>query len=510
VNSTQRGEDAGRPSARTGLGLLGGTAAIFLAEALILPTGFITAVFLARRLGPADYGLFALASMIIVFVEWCCTAIYSATAVKFISEAGPQWRSVAAAVGRLYLLTGALAAAMLELLAGPLAQLLSEPTMAAHLRLFALDIPIACLSSANINVLLGRGFFRKRAAVSAGRWLSRLLLIILCVEAGFAVAGAIAGTIGASLVELAVSWYLVRPRLFAPSSFPARKLWGFAVPLFLNALCLRLFRLDMFALKALGAAAAQVGFYGAATNLSIPPSLLSASLSPSLLSTLSGLLGEGETERAGQIGGTAMRSVFWLLPFAALAAGSSAEIVRFIYGPTFLPAGPLLSLLIFGAVGMHAVSVANALLTAGHRPGLNLLLTAPLVPLSVAGYLLLIPVLGGLGAALVMAGGACLAGFGSIALVCRVWRVPWPVGDALKCLVCSAAAYGAAVAWPAPGAMVVLKLGVIAGLVAAAFPLLGIFTAQERALARTVWRQLRAVGEQSGAGHATERTGAGE
>ena len=39
----------------TGLGMLGGTIAIFIAEALILPTGFITAVFLARHLGPGAH-----------------------------------------------------------------------------------------------------------------------------------------------------------------------------------------------------------------------------------------------------------------------------------------------------------------------------------------------------------------------------------------------------------------------------------------------------------------------
>jgi len=36
--------------------MMTGTIRIFLAEALILPTGFITAVFLARSLGPVGYG----------------------------------------------------------------------------------------------------------------------------------------------------------------------------------------------------------------------------------------------------------------------------------------------------------------------------------------------------------------------------------------------------------------------------------------------------------------------
>ena len=64
-----------------------GTIRIFLAEALILPTGFITAVFLARKLGPIDYGLFALASLLVLWIEWGSTALFAHTTIKFIGEA---------------------------------------------------------------------------------------------------------------------------------------------------------------------------------------------------------------------------------------------------------------------------------------------------------------------------------------------------------------------------------------------------------------------------------------
>ena len=45
--------------------MVDGTLWIFLAEALLVPTGFVITVFLTRRLGPADYGLFTLSAVLV-------------------------------------------------------------------------------------------------------------------------------------------------------------------------------------------------------------------------------------------------------------------------------------------------------------------------------------------------------------------------------------------------------------------------------------------------------------
>ncbi len=56
---------------------LDGTIRVFLAEALILPTGLLSAAFLTRSLGPRDYGLFTLAATIVVWTEWVATSAFS-------------------------------------------------------------------------------------------------------------------------------------------------------------------------------------------------------------------------------------------------------------------------------------------------------------------------------------------------------------------------------------------------------------------------------------------------
>ncbi|MFC1867058.1 lipopolysaccharide biosynthesis protein [Thermodesulfobacteriota bacterium] len=477
------------PSSRTGRHLLTGTIRIFLAEALILPTGFITAVFLARSLGPAGYGMFALVSRLILWIEWSSIAGFSGTTIKFIGESS-DWRPIGATAMRLHFIVGIGAAALLWLFASPLSSLFDEPTMAGYIKLFAIEIPILSIASACSSILVGTGHYKEKARISTARWIARLILIIMFVEMGLSVNGAILGSIGATLVELIISWYYVRPAFFSGNSFPLRRLLNFGAPLFMSELCQRVFRLDLFALKALGATAAQAGFYGAAMNLSIPPTMFSRSFSPPLLSTLSNLLSNGEHSKAKEISIISTRSIIWLLPFAAMTVGSADEIVLFIFGKEYLPASPILAFLIFAAIGLLAINISRAILTALNKPGWTFILTGPMVPIALIGHLILIPLLGGIGAAVVTASVACLGALVSLFTVYRIWNVFPPIKTLLISLVCSIFAFALSVLWPVSGLFLIPKLLVIIFVVLLILWVLGEFTTREVIFIRSVfhWR----------------------
>jgi len=72
--------------------MLEGTFRVFLAEALLLPTGLLTAAFLTRRLGPGGYGLFTLATTVVVWIELNISSVFARATVKFIGEA-EDWRT---------------------------------------------------------------------------------------------------------------------------------------------------------------------------------------------------------------------------------------------------------------------------------------------------------------------------------------------------------------------------------------------------------------------------------
>ena len=464
-----------------------GTISILLAELLFLPTGFITAVFLARKLGPIGYGLFALVSRLIIWIEWTSTSLFTNTTIKFVREAS-DWRPIGTTVVRLYFIFAVGVSVLLCLLSSPLSRMFNETVVSNYLKLFAVEIPVFSLACAHRNILIGRGYFNEQARINAGRLIARLALIILFVEMGLSVEGAIMGSIGASVVELIICRLYIRPSLFSRSIFPLRRLWGFGVPLFMSALSLRIFRLDLIALKALGGTAAHAGFYGAALSLSIPPTIFSISLSPPLLSTLSHLFSEGEELKAKEIGLTAMRSVFWLVPFATMTAGAAPEIVCLIFGEKYLPASPILALLIFAALGMLTINLAKAILTASGKPGWTFILTGPMVPLALIGHLIFVPLLGGVGAATVTTLFSCLGALASVFAVYRIWKVLPSIKTLVKSAICSGLALALALLWPASGVILVLKLSGIIVIVLVTFVLLGEFTANETALVRSMIR----------------------
>lgn len=478
------------PSSSSTRHTVDGTIRVFLAEALILPIGIITAAFLTRRLGPEGYGLFTLAAILVAWVEWSIASIFARATIKFIAEA-EDWRPVGATVIRLHLAASAGAALLLWLLAVPIAMLLSEPVLATYLRLFAFNIPLFSLAHVHRNILVGIGGFRERALASASHWIARLLLIVVLVELGLSVPGAILGSIGASLVELVIGRLYIRPSLFLRTAFPVRQLWSYAAPLFLFGLSLRLFdKLDLLALKVLGGTAEQAGIYGAAQNVSLVPSIFALSFSPLLLSTLSRTLRAGDDRRAREMGRDAMRVVIGLLSFAGMTAGAASEIVGLIFGPKFLPAAPLLALLGFGALAMVMISVATTILTAAGKPGWTFALTGPLVPLAVTGHLLLIPRLGAVGASLVTTLFAGLGALATVWAVYRIWRILPPAATLLRSVLVCGLAYVVAALWPAPGVLLLLKLPVIGLVIGLSFLLLGEFSPREIAMARAIlpWR----------------------
>jgi O-antigen/teichoic acid export membrane protein len=466
--------------------LFEGTARGFAAEALLVPVGILTAAFLSRRFGPDGYGLLTLVSVVVVLVESNVAAALSRPAIKAVCEAG-DWRAVGSNVLRLYLLAGVGLMMLLWTSAAPLAALLGEPALTSYLRIFALDVPVFCLAQAHRSIILGLGRYRERAYATVARWVARLVLVVLFVELGGTLVAAIYGSICASLVELLVCRLYVRPRLFGRGDYPLRQLSGDALPLVLSALLMSLYqRLDLLLLKSLGATVAEAGFYAIAQNLSLLPTLLTFSLAPALLSTLSRALRDGDDMAARAIARQAMRAVVLLSPLAALMAGAAPEIVGLIFGPQFLDAAVLLRPLIFGALALVLVAVTTTIMAAAGRPRWTLHVAWPLALSACAGHLLLIPRAGAAGAAWVTTACACAGALVTVALVGRLWHTLPPARTLARTALVSLLAYALAALIPSPGLLLVLKLPVACACVVVALVLLGEFSESELGGARAL------------------------
>src|ERR1043166_8817485 len=95
--------------------IIDGTTRVFLADALILPTNLLTVVFLTRRLGPDGFGLFAIASSIVLWIEASINTIFFRPTLKTVAD-HHDWRDVGATIVRLHLRVSVAAGLIMMLL----------------------------------------------------------------------------------------------------------------------------------------------------------------------------------------------------------------------------------------------------------------------------------------------------------------------------------------------------------------------------------------------------------
>jgi O-antigen/teichoic acid export membrane protein len=385
----------------------------------------------------------------------------------------------------MHLACGVATTLLILLLARPVAALLGEPRLAFYLALFSLEGILFVVSRGHRTILLGAGKFREQAAPIAVRTLARLFLIILFVESGLSLAGAVLALVCASLIELLAYRRHVSPRFFPASGYPARRIWNEASAAFFASLLLGLFlRVDLFALTALGRPTHEAGYYGAAQNLSIIPGMFAAAFAPVLLATLSRMQRDGEHEHARIMSRDAIRLVFGMLPFAAMTAGASHEVVVLIFGTGFASTAPLLQWLIFSKVVAVLISIAFIILIVAGRPGWTLLVAVPMLALALPGHYVLVPRFGPLGAAWVTAALEAVGALASVAIIYRIWRVLPPAGTSVRTILVGAAAWAAAAFWPTAGWWTVSKVALISAGIAVGYALLGEFSARELAWVR--------------------------
>jgi O-antigen/teichoic acid export membrane protein len=293
-----------------------------------------------------------------------------------------------------------------------------------------------------------------------------MALIVLLVSLKPSVPYAIAAFIGASLGVVILARVFVQPPLFFLRRASFGKLWSFAWPLFLFTIGLTTFRnIDLVLVKAFDPTGESTGFYAAAKNLTLVLGLFTASFSPLLQSKLAELAAAGRRDAAQALLGNSLRLTICMLPLAGLASGSALEVVRLIYGAQFSQAGPLLAVLIFGAVCISLVSVTVAAVIAAKRPSLPLLLTGPIFLCAPILYAMAIGRFGPLGAAWLATGLAFLAAVPSQAAALRLWGLGWPMATILKSGLITVLAYGLAMSWTTSGYLVLFKLALGSGAV---------------------------------------------
>lgn len=451
-----------------------------LGPVVCVATGLITAGILSRELGPAAYGMLGLTVTTVFLVELIITAGFKRSTEKLVAT-NRVWQPIASGALRFQLMIALIAALLIVLLSPVLADLLKARELEGYLCVYSISLPVGAGVGIFQSVLIGLGRYRAGALLMAAYWLLRLILILAAATIHLTVTAVLLANISASAIILVFSQAVTRVRVSERPGIPLKRFLGIAWPLslFVGA-CSFLGSIDLMFVKRFATLPEEVGFYSAAQNLAIVPGLVAGALSPLLLSKLSNLTHNGESEIAATLIRNSQRIVICLMPFAALAAGSASEIMLLIYGSAYPAAGPLLVFLLFGAMAdsLRTVSVFTLFAKDNHRSILVIVL--PFIPLAPVAYYLWLPGGDAVSAAIISCSISwIIAGFFLIAIFRQDSIYP-SLQMVCRCMIAGGLGWAAAGAWPADGLFVLIKLVVLACVVILFLLLSGEFKADER------------------------------
>ncbi|MGQ0765242.1 MAG: lipopolysaccharide biosynthesis protein [Gemmatimonadota bacterium] len=346
-----------------------GSLHLLAAEAVMVAAGIAIAVFLSRSLSLRGYGEFVLIVAIVMWVELGIAALFGRTTWQLIAAA-EDWKEPAATIAWLHVMVGLVAGAAMFVAAPSLTRMLGVPDAVTGLRVLSAGIPLSAAATAHRQIAIGLGLYRYRALTTVTRTLIRFGLVLLLVQTGLGVTGALAAHALASLVELAVWRVRIRPAIRRSASFPPGEIVELAGPLFVAAVAMRLFeRADLLLLQLLRDSTDQSAVYGAAQQLASLPLVAAAAIVPVLSGTLASRVRQGRASEASDYLRTVTRVFMLLAAPAAIAAGSGQDIMTLVYGAAFAQAGSVLGPLLLSGLFTVQLSIATVGLIISGRAG---------------------------------------------------------------------------------------------------------------------------------------------
>lgn len=314
----------------------------YLVFGLSKSSTLIMTVVLARLLTPADFGLFALALLMVNLFDWVKDLGVSAALV----QSAKSWNRIAPTGLTLSVAFGVVAGGALAGSAGMAAKALGNPELTSLIQVLAIGILIASLSAIPAARLRRDLDFRRRIWPEFLGALAKATLAISLAVAGFGVWSLVYGQLLGTVVTTALYWVVART-VVRPGfdSREAGELVRFGIPVSgVALLAFAIYNIDYLAIGTqLGDT--QLGLYTLAYRL---PELIVLNLcvviSDVLFSSLSRLQGDGDALARHYL--RAVTAVVALTaPLSVGLAAAAPAVMETLYGPEYVAAAGALAIL---------------------------------------------------------------------------------------------------------------------------------------------------------------------
>lgn len=339
----------------------------YLVFALSKSSTLIMTIVLARLLTPADFGLFALALVVVNLFDYVKDLGVGAALV----QSRERWSRIAPTGLTLSVAFGVLAGGGLAATADLTAAALGHPALAPLVRVLAVALAVSALSTVPAARMRRRLDFRRRLLPEFAGAVAKTVLSVWLAVAGFGVWSLVYGQLAAVAVTTALYWLVARQ---APrpgwDRAAGRGLVGFGMPV--TAVTLVAFAIYNVAYVIVGIRLgdAELGLFSLAYRL---PELIVLNLCVVVSDVVFSAMSRMQDDRPGLAGyftGVLTAVVAVTAPIGVAMAVTATDVVALMYGPAFAGAADDLALLALFAVVYSASFHSGDVYKAIGRPGI--------------------------------------------------------------------------------------------------------------------------------------------
>ena len=379
-----------------------GTLILFAGNLLYTGITAVTAVFVARLLGPDGYGIYTLAfvvpSILSIFVGLGVNISVTRYVASYVASGDVERaKSITRSATSFLLLFGLLLSAVNFFGASYfVGAFLHRPGLVQYVQLASLFIFGSTIANAATSVFIGWSSMMELSAFTVLQAGLKLVMTVGLILAGFGVLGAVAGHVLSYLVEggLATLFLYIahmRPWSRDSNTFFAdtKMMLSYGFPPYAGNVISGLASNYVTIILAAIATNAVIGYYQAALNVTVAIGVISGTITNVLFRSFSALHGlSGDTSLAFSY---AVRYVsLFLTPVVFFLIGAAGPLFDLLYGPSYSQGIILLQLVALSALPVSVgLTVLTPFLNGVGKSKMTMLITlASAIALAVSGFLL--------------------------------------------------------------------------------------------------------------------------
>jgi O-antigen/teichoic acid export membrane protein len=349
-----------------------GTLILFAGNLLYTGVTAVTAVFIARLLGPSGYGLYTLAfvvpSILSLFVGLGVNISVTRYVAFYVASGDVERaKSITRSATSFLLLFGLLLSAVNFIGATYFVDaLLHRPGLVPYVQVASLFIIGSTVANSATSVFIGWSSMLELSAFTVLQAVLKLFFTVGFILAGFGVLGAVVGHVVSYLVEGALATLFLytahmRPWSRKSNTFVAdtKMMLSYGLPPYSGNIISGLAGNYITIILAAIATNAVIGYYQAALNVTVAITVISGAATNALFRSFAALHGlEGNTSLAFSY---AVRYVsLFLTPMVFFLIAAAGPLFDFLYGPSYSQGVVLLQLV---AISWLPVAIGATVLT---------------------------------------------------------------------------------------------------------------------------------------------------